>query len=770
MVLDVSPNRIVPEVSGSDEQPACPQNLFRWQWHRIKDGEHEWIDYTDADNKEIEAAFQSGATHTRVNTGKASSKKGNLKELFFGDMVQYNPVSGAVKTIRRVGPDSMSRKILRYILGYLHTLESGVAKHKSFLKYKQKLTSQSMQIKEVKPVYSERCQKIVNGGVFQLLQMVAIVLNTLLIGFDVEFNGEDASSETRAIFKTMDHAFCIFFTAEIMLRIGAMKKRPTWGKTITKAFKDRWFVFDFLLVLFMVVETWALPIFLAMQQQEHRSSGLDQLATFRLLRLVRLSRLGRIARLMKFFPETMTMVKSIIAATRAVLCTLGLLATLLYVFAIIFKARCEQTAIQHMFPSLLGSMWQLLLNGAFMDNLGETVDAIYQEDAMLAGLFMLFVFLSNLTVLNMLIGVICEVANNVSVKEKEMLSAKLLKIDLMEFLDCFDMDDDGSISMDEFDLLMKNPDVKAMLTRHDVDWGNVVSLKESLFIDKEASIAAEFEAWNMAEATGDDPNLSKLSVAPVTRNLSYDELVSVILRFRGGGGIQATMLDIVNLDKSMTNQMRQIERTATKGNSRRSRSNTTRTSKSVAAAGAAAVEAQPNMGSPTCSSSKDHARELQGDPQPELEPVVNGIPMSDECNVSQKQIEVTPIEVEEDPWHILKDELARQHSTFSAEIHEQIKFLILGQRELGKLMRDNLTSCARKDEPEAGIHKKPEAKVSQAPAQELDAMASAPAASKKPLGGADTEIAASDEWGSTRMHTGAFVKPTAAARSVPELS
>merc|ERR1719456_2001409 len=116
-----------------------------------------------------------------------------------------------------------------------------------------------------------------------------------------------------------------------------------------------------------------------------------------------------------------------------------------------------------MFPTIPTAMWKLLIHGALMDEVAPTVDTIGEEDRSLAALFLAFVLLSNLIVLNMLIGIICDVATGVSEKEKQMMSSKALTADLGEFLDCFDMDSDQQISVQEFDLLMANPDVRKML-------------------------------------------------------------------------------------------------------------------------------------------------------------------------------------------------------------------------------------------------------------------------------------------------------------------
>lgn len=65
---------------------------------------------------------------------------------------------------------------------------------------------------------------------------------------------------------------------------------------------DMWFRFDSILVAFMLLETWFLPVVLAGQS----GGGLSNLSVLRLLRLARLSRL---VRLMRSFPELLTLIK-----------------------------------------------------------------------------------------------------------------------------------------------------------------------------------------------------------------------------------------------------------------------------------------------------------------------------------------------------------------------------------------------------------------------------------------------------------------------------
>eukprot|EP00746_Dinoflagellata_sp_MGD_P158635 gnl/MRDRNA2_/MRDRNA2_86514_c0_seq10.p1 gnl/MRDRNA2_/MRDRNA2_86514_c0~~gnl/MRDRNA2_/MRDRNA2_86514_c0_seq10.p1 ORF type:complete len:392 (+),score=92.51 gnl/MRDRNA2_/MRDRNA2_86514_c0_seq10:29-1177(+) len=188
-----------------------------------------------------------------------------------------------------------------------------------------------------------------------------------------------------------------------------------------------------------------------------------------------------------------------------------------------------------MFPTIEDSMWELLLNGTFMDSLGDSMKRITAEDRTLAALFLLFVFLSNLTVLNMLIGIICEVASDVSQKEKARMAEAKFTGELLEILQIFDMHDDQMITCEEFNLMLSNPDMRQMLTRNEINLEVLETIKDSIFLNPEAN---EKEKW---------------------KSVSYDELIGVILRFRGGDGEHATILDIVNLDKSIRSHIKQAD-------------------------------------------------------------------------------------------------------------------------------------------------------------------------------------------------------------------
>ena len=60
-------------------------------------------------------------------------------------------------------------------------------------------------------------------------------------------------SSEDTVFQVVEHSFCTYFFLEILIRFGAFAQKR-------RALVDPWFMFDAVLVLNMVVETWFVPI------------------------------------------------------------------------------------------------------------------------------------------------------------------------------------------------------------------------------------------------------------------------------------------------------------------------------------------------------------------------------------------------------------------------------------------------------------------------------------------------------------------------------
>merc|ERR1711939_1014653 len=118
----------------------------------------------------------------------------------------------------------------------------------------------------------------------------------------------------------------------------------------------------------------------------------------------------------------MIMIRAMLIAMRSVFLALCLLVLIIYIFAVTFTQISVDTRVGvRYFNNVPESMNTLLLHGCFGENLPDLMDEAYKSGVIYGCALLAFVFLASLTVMNMLIGVLCEVVKVVSAVEKEQL-------------------------------------------------------------------------------------------------------------------------------------------------------------------------------------------------------------------------------------------------------------------------------------------------------------------------------------------------------------
>merc|ERR1712118_188041 len=133
-------------------------------------------------------------------------------------------------------------------------------------------------------------------------------------------------------------------------------------------------------------------------------------------------------RLLRKCPELLTLLKGMAAAVRTVFSTLLLLVIFMYIFAIIFRQQAKgNEALDPYFGSMGLCFWTLLLHGTLLDDITDALTDIKDDTPSLAAVFLVFVLIGNFTVLNMLIGVLCEVVSAVSASETEKIHVDFAK-------------------------------------------------------------------------------------------------------------------------------------------------------------------------------------------------------------------------------------------------------------------------------------------------------------------------------------------------------
>jgi len=363
------------------------------------------------------------------------------------------------------------------------------------------------------------CGTIAGSKVFEFSTLGMISLNALSIGVDADYSAvvgkPENLNEGPLGFIIVEWIFAIYFTSEVTIRFLAYKKK-------CDCLCDAWFVFDSCLVTLMVIETWVLP-FLG-------SSG--PLAQLSILRLLRLLRITRMARLMKAIPEMMVIIKGMVAATRTVCCTGALLVLVLYIFSILFTDAYheherppdeEESEAEAMFGTMGKSMFSLFIMGTVLDDVTQASNAIREtKNYWMLSAFIVFILISSFMMLNMLIGVLVEVVGATSDGEREKSIETNIREAIGEIFDRMDKDKNRAICRSEFLGMRKDKHVMEALSELNIT-GPHFHLYAELFFRQENGVMP---------------------------SLTYDKLVSMILRLRPGSFVSA--LDFAAFAKSIT--------------------------------------------------------------------------------------------------------------------------------------------------------------------------------------------------------------------------
>merc|ERR1719281_230478 len=99
-----------------------------------------------------------------------------------------------------------------------------------------------------------------------------------------------------------------------------------------------------------------------------------------------------------------------------------------------------------------------MIYATFCDDLSYLMDSLRFELWYLVILAIVFICLASLTVMNMLVGVLCEVVSAVAKTEKEELALSVVKAKVETIFYDLGLDDDhnGMISKDEFVKIVEN--------------------------------------------------------------------------------------------------------------------------------------------------------------------------------------------------------------------------------------------------------------------------------------------------------------------------
>jgi len=298
---------------------------------------------------------------------------------------------------------------------------------------------------------------------------------------------------------------------------------------------------------------------------------------------LRLMRLTRLARLMRSFPALVILIRGMVQATRSVLTTLVLLVLLLVVFAVIFTSQlktahcdwCETddwaglctdemladptmaatNPLEEQFGSMARSMFTLFFSATLLDEMMAISYPLWECPASkhLIWVFLLFVVVSSFTVLNMLIGVLCDVVSTVEKQERETMVVNTARERLVGVFKQIDKDGSQNISRDEFEKMGRYEECQEAFRQLQIEPKHLLALADSLFEEDgdegvpDASHGQDMFNSYVAGASRQQKN----------KNLSFEEFLDVVCHMRPGTA--ATVLDIADLRNYCRKPTRRLE-------------------------------------------------------------------------------------------------------------------------------------------------------------------------------------------------------------------
>jgi len=319
----------------------------------------------------------------------------------------------------------------------------------------------------------------------------------------------------------VEHFLCIFFTLETLIRLFAYKHKRD-------CFKDLWFLRDALLAILLLLETWILTSVVYIFELDEIFRNMGDFMVLRIYRLGRLTRLARIAKVLKAIPELAILIKGLFVATRSVCFTFVLLIVVIYVYGIAFTNILDDddTGVRdEYFSNVAHSMSTLLLHGCLGEDFPDLAKQVAEVGYGYAATLISFVVLGQLTIMNLLTGVLVEVVGLVATLEREEIICADVKNKMKHALRTLDSDNDNLISIAEFMNMVEVPTVIEALSDLGVDPSGLVDLTEGIFQEK--------------------------------TEIEFQEFMELVLQLRGSN--TTTVRDMIDLRRLVTQELSRME-------------------------------------------------------------------------------------------------------------------------------------------------------------------------------------------------------------------
>lgn len=310
-----------------------------------------------------------------------------------------------------------------------------------------------------------------------------ILVNAMCLALETDLHEADGFSwnETQdVIWLVVESVFLTLFIIELSLRLSAD------GLT---TFRDPWNCLDLLLICTGFMDTWVLQVILA---------GAFDFFNASFLRIMRLLRLARIAKVFRFFRVLYLLIEGILNAMRMIVWFVMLLVLMLFVFGIFCTTTFgrDEAYPVNCFSSVPISMFTL-----FQLVTLEGWPGIYQEASKghpaMWVFFILFIFVANMVMLNMMTGVIVENVLTIARDEEkdrdrlEMQKRSAAMIKLKRVFQLLDQDESGMLCREELEFLKEDADAQDQLKGLNIPTEQIMKLFDQMDFGGSGEISLE---------------------------------------------------------------------------------------------------------------------------------------------------------------------------------------------------------------------------------------------------------------------------------------
>lgn len=324
----------------------------------------------------------------------------------------------------------------------------------------------------------EALRRLERSRVFDGFCSVVILANSVFLAISTEQNMQPLTAETIAAHQAADQVFCVLYSLELFVRVGAKQWRFFFDEDW------RWSWFDFVLVCFAVYEQ-CTALFSSSQQ-----GGGVNVSYLRVMRLLKMLKVLRVVRLMKDFRELRLTLDSLMGSMKSMFWSVVLVAAIAFMFSLCFmqgvadylggeRGTLEEEMLLQQWGTITTSMLSLFMAATGGVDWKDTLDPLWDVGRQFGAIFVVFIAFFSFVVMNSITSIFVEGARDYAERDdsaviQDQLSRKeeyMTKVTAM--YQQMDHTDCGEVTFDTFQRHMSDARMVAFAESLDIDTSNL---------------------------------------------------------------------------------------------------------------------------------------------------------------------------------------------------------------------------------------------------------------------------------------------------------